>query len=137
MNTMPSIAVILGSSLIAFSASADEQTTSIKVNNIKTDQDTAILIKKGGTDALKPVYEIVEGDGDISGDPASGAVESLASWKTACAEWKKEIRELNKDNQVLILNCNKAHVESLPNGQRVYSSTGTYKLKVKTGETTK
>jgi len=80
-------------------------------------------------------FEIVEDTDEVSGDPVGGTKESYASWKEACKEWKKEIKEANP-GQVVTINCGSAKMEKDDTsgkgaGIYVYKSTGKYRLKVR------
>src|SRR4051812_44305881 len=88
---------------ICGSRCAWSQNTSLKVNDIPTDEDTTITIKKGPVvqDGGKAVYDVVTGSDELSSDEEYDEKKALAEWKQACADWKKEIKELNKDNQIL------------------------------------
>ncbi len=118
---------------LAGASAAHADKAKVKVSDIDTDQDTSIVIKKGPIANISelPEFEVVSGEQDIDGDPAANSGEARSSWKTACADWKKEIKELNKDNQVLTLSCNSPSSTLLDNGQRQMRSTGAYKLKVR------
>lgn len=107
------------------------ESASVKVSDVPTDGDTSVFIKKGGQGHLLPDYEIVSGTRDVMGDPDSGLKESLANWKTACGEWKKEMKELNPDNQILVLDCGKPSSHKDESGMRTYSSSGSYRMKVR------
>jgi hypothetical protein len=102
----------------------------VKIGDVGTDGDTSIVIKKGA-DAGTQDFEVVSGNEDVVGEPKPSNRESYASWKAACAEWKKEMRELNKENSLLALNCNAASKEKDENGQTTYKSTGSYKMRVR------
>lgn len=118
---------------LAGASAARADKAKVKVSDIDTEQDTSIVIKKGPLANIveQPEFEVVSGEQDIEGDPAANSVEARAGWKTACADWKKEVKELNKDNQVLALSCNSPSATLLDNGQRQMRSTGAYKLKVR------
>jgi hypothetical protein len=105
----------------------------VQVSDMNTDQDTTITVKKGPIRPVEelPEFEIVSGEQDIEGDPAANTGEARTAWKGACAEWKKEVKELNKDNQILAYSCNSPTATLLDNGQRQMRSTGHYKLKVR------
>ena len=71
--------------------------------------DTTISIRRGQTPEAekKPKFEIVENTEELSGDAAPLKKAAQKNWKDACATWKKETRELNKDNKVISMNCGK------------------------------
>lgn len=101
----------------------------VSVKDLNASEDTTIQIKKGAQNIDKQ-FEIVEGNEEISGEPAALLKEARDNWKKACTEWKKETKDLNKENQVLTLSCGKmtcstAAMESSCN------STGLHKIKTK------
>lgn len=101
---------------------------SMGIKDIPADGDTTIKIQKGQD--LDKTYEITTGEEEIEGDAAPLLKEARAHWKTACAEWKKDMKELNKENQILSLNCG-AMKCSTTAMETTCRSTGTHKLKVK------
>jgi hypothetical protein len=118
--------ILLVISVIA--AGAWAQTTSI--HDIKATEDTTISIKKGQQTNMEKAFEIVEGNGDIEGDPNVLIKSARDEWKKACESWKNEIKDLNKENQILVVNCDAPACKSEASGT-VCKSTGSYKLKVK------
>lgn len=112
------VALLIGSNVFA---------QSMNVKDISTDDDTTIEIRKGKkTDAQ---YEIVSGSEDISGDPAPLLKEARENWKKACADWKKETKEMNSDNKVITLNCGKMDCSTVAM-ESSCKSTGTHKIRV-------
>jgi len=105
---------------------------STSINDIPMNKNTTISIKNG-EEASKSdkQYEIVEGTGQIEGDPNLLAKDARASWKKTCDQWKKEIRDTNQDNKVMITDCGK--VTCAPQGAdgQVCHSEGSYKIKTK------
>lgn len=100
-------ALILSALLIfAASSSYAEEKTSVKISDMDTAQDTTISIKKGATTATKK-WQLTEGEEEISGDKAALLKEAERNWKAACSDWKKEFKELNKDNKIVAMNCGK------------------------------
>lgn len=121
----------------AVTASADDQRSTVKVEGVNSNSgDTSILIKKGDVSNHQCIeYQIVDGIEEIAGDP--GIVKAVAqkNWKTACADWKKQTKDLNSSakNSLLALNCGTAN--AVQDGTEwVYRSNGSYKLKVRTRE---
>jgi hypothetical protein len=109
------------------------QRAGVKIDDINTDDETSIVIKKGASAAAASSqcnFEVVSGDADISGDPEYGRKEAYGSWKLACDAWKKELRELNTSNQIVTMACS-SPVQSKENNQFVYRSKGSYKIKVR------
>ncbi|KHD88100.1 MAG: hypothetical protein OM95_11345 [Bdellovibrio sp. ArHS] len=101
---------------------------SVGVKDIPADGDTTIEIKKGKKTDNE--FEIVNGEDEIEGDAAPLLKEARANWKVACADWKKEIKELNKDNQVLSLNCGKMQCSTVAM-ESTCTSHAKYKMKVR------
>lgn len=96
-----------------------------------TSETTTIQIKKGEPQAEgREINEIIDGTSEVTGDPNLMQKAARESWKKACDEWKKEVKELNKDNQVLILNCNSPRC-GIESGSTVCKSEASYKVKVK------
>ncbi|MGZ3743702.1 MAG: hypothetical protein ACXWRE_02255 [Pseudobdellovibrionaceae bacterium] len=75
---------------------------SMGLKDIPTDKETTIRIQKG---AEENKYEITTGTDVIEGEAAPLLKEARANWKAACTDWKKELKELNKENQVISLSC--------------------------------
>ena len=69
---------------------------------VKVDQ-----IKKGDSASAKKKYVLTEGEEDISGDKDVIKKKAENNWKAACAEWKKDFRNDNKDNKIVSINCGK------------------------------
>ena len=82
---------------------AHAQTVGVK--DIDADGDTTIEIKKGKNSQKE--YEIVTNEDEISGDSAPLLKDARTNWKEACKEWKTETKGLNKEGQILSLNCGK------------------------------
>lgn len=119
-----------GLALLCGIAFAEKPT--VKVKDVPVEQDTTISIKKGTTgDCIE--YEILEGTEEVFGMPDYDRMKALASWKTACSEWRESMREMNKDNRLLTLNCN-APKASKEDDRFTFLSTGTYRVKVKVRE---
>ena len=105
----------------------------LKVSNIDAAHDTTITVKKGVTKTQCLAFEIVSGSDDVSGDPEFDRAKAHASWKSACDAWKQSMREMNKDNQILTLNCNRPKLNKEAD-RHTYVSTGSYKIKVRVRE---
>lgn len=95
-----------------------------------TQKETLISISKGSKISGKK-FEVVEGHDEIEGEPQILKTEARKSWQTACSDWKKETKELNKENQILALSCNSVACVGAESNMTVCKSKGTYKLKVK------
>lgn len=116
--------LIIGLSFISSLALAQ----SMGIKDIPADGDTTIKIEKGQKADNK--YEITEGTDTIEGDAASLMKEARANWKTACSDWKKELKELNKDNQVISMSCGTMNCTTTAM-ESTCTSTGKNKIKVK------
>ena len=94
-----------------------------------------IEIKKGGAYGAivkpnEPLFEITQGEEDLSGDGAPLLKDARNNWKKSCADWKKEFKDMNKLNQILTMNCGK-QVCTTEAMETTCSSKATYKLKVR------
>lgn len=112
----------------------------VRVDQIPADQDSSIIIHKGplipGQGLGLPEFQIVESKDEVSGEPVMGRKESYASWKSACAEWKKELKANNGD-RLLYSNCGKPSLHKDETTQEITQvSEGTYKLKVSNSPST-
>ena len=75
------------------------------VKDIPVEGETTIEIKKGSSS--KHEFQVVTSEDEIEGDSAVLVKDARISWKKACADWKVELKELNKENQILTMNCGK------------------------------
>lgn len=116
--------LVIGLSFISTIALA--QTMGIK--DIPADGDTTIKIEKGQKADNK--FEITEGVDTIEGDAAPLLKEARANWKAACTEWKKELKELNKENQVISMSCGTMKCSTTAM-ETTCTSEGKNKIKVK------
>ncbi len=117
--------------LIPLLASAD--TAGVKINDIETSKDTTITVKKGAVETQCLAFEIIQGSDEIAGDPEFDRAKAHSSWKAACADWKKSMREMNKDNQILSMSCNSPK-GSKESDRHTFVSSGSYKNKVRVRE---
>jgi hypothetical protein len=102
-----------------------------QVNIEKADSmdNTTIEIRKGDKSKIDNKYEITEGTDEVAGDSAPLMAAARTSWKKACDGWKKEFKDLNKDNQILSMNCGKPTC-TRTEMESVCTSDAKYKLKV-------
>lgn len=123
---------VLSSLILVLAFSAHGQT--VDVNEVDANQEgsTTIEITKGKKSEVKNKngWEIVEGATPIHGEPAAMEKEARKLWKNACEEWKKEFREDNKENKIVTINCGSPSCSGAV-GQKVCSSTSSYKIKTK------
>jgi hypothetical protein len=104
---------------------------SVSVTGVPADQESTITIRKGAEGArTDPDYRIESGTEAINGDPVAGQDESYKSWKAACNEWKKDMREMN-GKALIALSCWTPHGTRDSTSRVTQSSTGAYKLKVR------
>jgi len=107
------------------------QSADVKINDIPTLDDTTITIKKGSVaEEKKSSYEIISGSDEISSDEEYDDKKALAGWKQACSDFKKELKELNRENSILVVSCG-SKVKNLEKSKTVYKSLATYRIKVK------
>ena len=116
--------------LITISSLSFAQNVGVKVDDVDANENTTIEIKKGSKATPTTQYQITDGEDTVQGEAAPLLKEARSNWTKACADWKKELKDLNKENQILSMNCgtqscNTAAMET------VCSSKATYKLKVK------
>ena len=107
----------------------------VDLKDLDTQDSTTIEIRKGkgGTAAAEkcqPVWEVVDGTSDISGEPGVSAKDANQSWKKACDAWKKEFRADNKGNNVISAECGVPSC-STDAGSRTCVSTAKYKVKTR------
>lgn len=123
-------------SVLFFSVLALAQEVGLKIDTSgsTSTEDTTISIKKGSNPtANKKKYTISEGSEEITGDKDVLKKNAEKNWKQSCEDWKKEIKELNKENKVISVSCgsmtcSKDGVES------ACKSAGSYKIRVLTEE---
>jgi len=125
------LGAVVFTGMIFTTLNSHAQSPSINLKDVSTEQDTSIVIKKGTQPIAEPEYEIVSGGDDVAGDPEAGAKESYANWKVACENWKKEIKELNRDNQILFLSCGLPKPLNQKNGTQINVSEGKFKIKTR------
>jgi hypothetical protein len=99
---------------------------------------TTIQIKKSKNDdppfnAKKIKWETQDGSADIEGEASATAKDAKKAWQKACADWKTEIREDNKENKVLNISCGVSSCSGEA-GSKICTSKATYKIKTKMEE---
>ena len=113
-----------------FSFTAYSQEVGVKVDANNTSEDTTISIKKGSNPLTnKKKYVISVGGEEITGDKDVLKKNAEKNWKLSCDEWKKEIKEMNKESKIISLSCgsitcSKEGVES------TCKSNASYKIRV-------
>lgn len=89
--------------------------------------DTNVNIQKGD-DAE---FTIISDKAEVAGEPLLADADARESWKKACEQWKAEMRDLNKDNQLIALSCGTPRPTRSENANTIYRSDGTYKVRVR------
>lgn len=115
--------------LLVISSFSFAQNVGVKVDDVKSEDNTTIEIRKGNK-ANNPLFEITQGEDNIEGDAAPLLKDARTNWKKACNDWKKEFKELNKDNSILSMSCG-TQACATQSMETVCTSKATYKLKVK------
>lgn len=105
------------------------QKVGLQVDHIDATENTTIEIKKGDHQKTEKQFEITDGTDQIEGDAAPLVQEARKNWKTACSEWKKEFKELNKENQILSLSCGSMTCSTVAM-ESTCKSVGHHKLRV-------
>lgn len=100
----------------------------IGVKDIPAGEDTTIKIEKGTK--TENTFEITTGVDIIEGEAAPLLKEARSNWKVACTDWKKEIKDLNKENQVISLSCGTMKCSTTAM-ETTCASEGKNKIKVK------
>lgn len=117
---------------LLFSIFASAQQIDVKGVDAESEGSTTIEIKKNAKDApTKAKWETNDGQADVEGEASATAKDAKKAWKAACADWKKEMKEDNKENKIISLSCGTASCSGEA-GNKVCTSTATYKIKSKT-----
>lgn len=119
--------LVIGATSPAFS-----EEVGVKVDKISTEKDTTISITKGNQN-IKKRYHVSEGEEELSGDTNVVRMQAMDSWKKACVDWKKEFKDLNKENQIISMNCGKMSC-SKEGVETTCTSKASYKVKLITEE---
>ncbi len=114
---------------------AQAEKTGIKIDDLTATPDTTISIQKGKPMKECTVFEIIDGREEVFGGPEYDKSKALASWKTACNEWRGNFKEMNRENRVISVNCGQ-FTQGRDGEQYLYKSTATYKVRVKMQEPT-
>lgn len=105
------------------------QTMDVKVKDVEASEPTTISIQKGSTTTNKKKYEVTEGSEDITGDKDVLKKNAEKNWKKACDEFKKEVKEMNKENKIVSLSCG-TMVCSKEGVESTCQSKGTHKIRI-------
>ncbi len=76
-------------------------------------------------------FEVIDVSGQVAGEAQLSADAARDSWTKACAAWKKESIDINKNNgnQVLGINCNSPACNTIDAAKTQCTSIGVYKVK--------
>lgn len=114
-------------SMLSFFFVISSHAQSVGVNDVPASENTTIEISKGKKQDRD--FEIVEDHADLEGEASPLLKNAKKEWKLACKEWKDEVKELNKANSVISLNCGKMDCQTV-NMETVCRSKATSKVKV-------
>lgn len=133
---MKNLVLVLIAGFALTSAFAEDSTKITHKMSGEGEKDSSVLIQTTKGAKIQPDFEIMSGDEEVAGDPTAGQKEAYKSWKEACAEWKKELKENNKDGQVLLSSCGTAKFAKddsagAGSGVYVYRSDAKYKIRVR------
>lgn len=125
--------------LTLISAQAFAQSANIKDLPLDGEEgsSTTITIEKNkpgyrpGQPTQPVANEVLDSSVEIEGEAAPLNKAAKANWKKACDDWKKEVKELNKDNQILSMNCGSSRCAPESTALTVCKSTATYKIRLK------
>lgn len=125
--------------IVLISTQVFAQTANIKDLPLDGEEgsSTTITIEKGKPgarpgQATQPVQnEVLDSSVEIEGESAPLLKAAKNNWKTACEDWKKEVKELNKDNQILSMNCGTSKCAPEATAMTICKSTATYKIRLK------
>ena len=107
--------------------------------NTENEGTTTIRIEKGpnathtSLPAAQRKWEVQDGEVDVEGEASATAKDAKKAWQKACADWKKEIRDENKENKVVSLNCGSANCSGEA-GSKICASKAIYKIKTRVDE---
>jgi hypothetical protein len=100
------------------------------VTEIPLEGSTTITVQKGAANSgSTEMSQILDGNAEISGEPNVLSRGARDSWKKSCDDWKDEVKALNKENQLIAINCNSPSCNAM-NGSTTCKSIATYKVKV-------
>ena len=105
------------------------QKVGLQVDGVNATENTTIEIKKNDRPKNEKSFEITEGTDEITGEFSTLLQDARKNWKTACEDWKKELKDLNKENQVLFISCGRMTC-SKQNVESSCQSVAKYKLRV-------
>jgi hypothetical protein len=101
----------------------------VNVKDIDASQDKTIEIRNGTTNDQ---FQLTTSTEDIAGDAAPLLTDARTNWKKACADWKKETKDLNRENgnSTVLISCGKMECSTVAMESTCHS-TGTNKISVR------
>ncbi|MGE3974929.1 MAG: hypothetical protein AB7F59_10420 [Bdellovibrionales bacterium] len=125
---------MLSSFLVSLALVSFAQAQTVDVRDVKPDgsQTTTIEITKGekSKKSAESQWEVEKGEDTIDGEHMPLKKEAREEWKKACATWKKEFRDENKDNKIIHVSCGQPTCISETEGS-ICRSKATYKIKTR------
>lgn len=115
-----------------FSVAGWADQSAVVLDNTPSHDGSAVMIEKGKIPQWNE-YQIIDGQDEIFGTPEYDRTRAYSSWKSACADWKKSMKEMNTDRQLLTLNCS-SPAQSREGELITYKSSGVYKMRVQLKE---
>lgn len=128
------LAVWAALSLFSSPVLAQDHSVKVKTISLHEGQTASVSIRKDKIQRKKsttPEFKIIQGSREVEGDPSASSKGALQNWKTACSEWKDELKELNKTNEIIALDCGKPIAGKADYQQKIYHSNGSYQIKVR------
>lgn len=78
--------------------------------------------------ATSDTFEIIDGHANVAGRPNSSSTQARQNWEAACEQWKSETKDLNRNDQMMMISCD-TPVCSFDNGYYTCSSNANFKVK--------
>ncbi len=118
--------------ILAVASLAQAQTVNVKDIPADKSDSTTIEIRKGDkAQKTEVLWEVVDGNADISGEHNAVKKEARADWKKACDTWIKEFKTENKENKIINVSCGNPTCVSETEGT-LCKSQGSFKVKTRT-----
>lgn len=92
-------------------------------------EDIHVDVNHSPSDKNTKIYEITEGQEDITGDKSTLKKTAEQNWKKACHQWSAEFKKTNKENSIISYNCGKMDC-SKEGVETTCTSKATHKVKV-------
>lgn len=122
------VAIFAATSALAQDVDSSEQRTTVTVKRERA-KGGAELPVTGHTN--QPDFEIIDGSGDVLGEPGLGRKAGYDNWKAACEKWKDEISRRNQGQHMISVECG-SPAYTIETVQYTFRSTGSFKMRVRT-----